>query len=29
MEQLKEGIAGYGADAATGVKGTFVPSAAQ
>lgn len=29
MEHEKEGVAGYGETAATEVKGTFVPSAAQ
>ena len=29
MEHEKEGVAGYGADAATAVKGTFTLSAAQ
>jgi hypothetical protein len=29
MVHENDGVAGYGADAATAVKGTFVPSAAQ
>jgi hypothetical protein len=29
MEQEKDGVAGYGDEAATAVRGTFVPFAAQ